>query len=341
MSDNNSEIRLSRRRILAGLGTIGIASAATGAGTMALLSDEESSTGNVVKAGTLDLTVADKNPLQASITIDDIKPGESHGPYPIPLANTGTIDGYLDFALIGFNHEGLNPESETDTEGAGDLGDVLEVTFEIGGHSVSGTFNELFNSVYDVGIPLAAGDTKDAKVSWHLPSSAGNDIQGDTITADLIAFLHQTQSQSFGRTFDVVPVKDTPGSGTVRVVSNLVYIDTSTFNDPASQWTGSENIGFWFGDGSDSTGVGNGSGKVEVKWSPNSGWHIPNNDSAIGAALSDFSVNRDGDVFTVAFDDSTYSEFGLYIEPENSGGAQQAVATPDDAKPWTTDLYDL
>ena len=334
MSDNN--IELSRRRILAGLGTIGIASAATGAGTMALLSDEETSSGNVVQAGTLDLVVGGQNPVSASFNIDGVAPGDS-GEHTIPLTNDGNVDGYLNFALIGWNKEGDNPESETDTEGKGDLGDVLQITFQIEGVNgqLEGTFNEVFNKVYDMDIPLPESTTKEATVSWSLPSSAGNEIQGDKVVADVVAFLNQEENQPIGQTFDVEPVKGTPGSGTVDVVGSLVQIDTSTFDDPASQWVGSENIGFWFG---------NDSGKVEVKWYADNGWKIPANNNGVNASLSDFGVKRDGDILTVTFDSSAYDEFALYVEPENQdgSGAEQAVATKNGGKPWNAgELFQL
>lgn len=50
-------IELSRRKILAGVGTIGVASAGAGLGTSAFLSDTESFTGNSIEAGELDLYV--------------------------------------------------------------------------------------------------------------------------------------------------------------------------------------------------------------------------------------------------------------------------------------------
>lgn len=48
---------LSRRKILAGLGTIGVAGAGAGAGTTALFSDEETFQDNSITAGTMDLSV--------------------------------------------------------------------------------------------------------------------------------------------------------------------------------------------------------------------------------------------------------------------------------------------
>ena len=56
MTDNNSQLyNLSRRKVLAGLGAVGLASAGAGLGTSAYFSDRESFTGNSLTAGTLDL----------------------------------------------------------------------------------------------------------------------------------------------------------------------------------------------------------------------------------------------------------------------------------------------
>ncbi|WP_255212522.1 SipW-dependent-type signal peptide-containing protein [Halorubrum sp. CBA1229] len=56
MSDNNG-LNISRRRALAGIGAIGVASAGAGVGTSAYFSDEESFNGNSLTAGELDLKV--------------------------------------------------------------------------------------------------------------------------------------------------------------------------------------------------------------------------------------------------------------------------------------------
>ncbi|WP_197425407.1 SipW-dependent-type signal peptide-containing protein [Halobacterium sp. CBA1126] len=57
MSDDNQRYRLSRRKVLAGLGGVGLASAGAGLGTTAYLNDTESFTGNRLTAGELDLKV--------------------------------------------------------------------------------------------------------------------------------------------------------------------------------------------------------------------------------------------------------------------------------------------
>ncbi len=57
MSNDNDGFKLSRRKALAGLGGIGVASAGAGVGTSAFFSDQESFEGNSITAGTLDIKV--------------------------------------------------------------------------------------------------------------------------------------------------------------------------------------------------------------------------------------------------------------------------------------------
>jgi len=87
--------KLTRRRLLAGIGTVGAGLGVVGTGTMALLSDEESSENNSVTAGTLDLELDwvkyyhgresrtdvqrptnDPGPM---FEIEDLKPGDCGG----------------------------------------------------------------------------------------------------------------------------------------------------------------------------------------------------------------------------------------------------------------------
>jgi len=89
---------LSRRKVLAGLGTIGLAGAGAGLGTSALFSDTESFEGNTITAGTLDMSVtasveaaneywADQVTLEelevtadgeavTGLQVEDVKPGD-------------------------------------------------------------------------------------------------------------------------------------------------------------------------------------------------------------------------------------------------------------------------
>lgn len=132
MSDDNSNstFELNRRRALAGLGTIGVASAGAGAGTMALFSDTEESSGNTVQAGTLDLDIGDDTTSlgdadgdgdedfgakgSASFAVDSLAPGESSARKQITVANEGSIKaGTLQWTYDVTTYDGDNPGSET------------------------------------------------------------------------------------------------------------------------------------------------------------------------------------------------------------------------------------
>jgi predicted ribosomally synthesized peptide with SipW-like signal peptide len=74
MADDNGTFELSRRKALAGLGTIGAASAGAGMGTSAFFSDTENFSGNSITAGELDMKVG------YSSHYSDWKPAEDGTP---------------------------------------------------------------------------------------------------------------------------------------------------------------------------------------------------------------------------------------------------------------------
>ncbi len=144
---NKDTLHVTRRRLLAGLGTIGVATAGAGLGTTALFSDEETFENNLIEAGALNMRVTVDNIAHSSdivrdnttitpsdtadgevvtITVDDMKPGD----WLILEWNPEVIanPGYVQVTSIDddySNNEGENPESETDTTPPGDLGDAL------------------------------------------------------------------------------------------------------------------------------------------------------------------------------------------------------------------------
>lgn len=184
--------------MLGGLITLGGAAAAAGAGTFALFSDTESSTGNTLSAGTLNLTIDtnDGTPT-TTVNITDIEPGAS-GTAASTLENTGNLAGSVDVVYgTATNNEGSNPEPEGDTGSPGDLGSLLEVTVSVGGTQLrSGTFDAVFDGTEDnANVALGPGSTAQLTVDWSLPSSVGNDVQGDECIADMTVQLNQRDSQ--------------------------------------------------------------------------------------------------------------------------------------------------
>lgn len=106
--DNSSSIELNRRRVLGALGTVGVASAGAGAGTFALFSDTESSTGNSVQAGTLDLTAGTTQSFNGSAT--NLSPGSSTNTVQIELNNAGSVSGdHVELSVDYSQNDGSEP----------------------------------------------------------------------------------------------------------------------------------------------------------------------------------------------------------------------------------------
>ena len=98
----------------------------TGIGTWAYFSDVETSTGNQMTAGTLDLKTDDVDGVSQTLFATNMAPGDTVGPETISLKNTGSVDGLtLDLAFSYINNDGSpNPAPMTADETAA----MLEVT---------------------------------------------------------------------------------------------------------------------------------------------------------------------------------------------------------------------
>ncbi|MEZ3145310.1 SipW-dependent-type signal peptide-containing protein [Halobaculum sp. MBLA0143] len=143
---------LSRRKMLAGLGAVGLASAGAGLGTSAFFSDTEELENNSITAGTLDMSVtatvvaandywanqtsfelgasttADGQDAAVGLVVDDAKPGD----WGIVCCEIDVLDnpGYVQVSTEEFAEAGgANPEpeqaAEGDTNNSADLGQFL------------------------------------------------------------------------------------------------------------------------------------------------------------------------------------------------------------------------
>lgn len=140
MGTNAGGTGLTRRRVLGAALTTGLAAAGAGAGTYALFSDVESSSGNTVQAGTLDLTVS--NAGDFSFQISDGAPGAGTANNQVTaltptLSNEGTTPAdhvEIDVAVTGTTEDAdgdpssgdIGPESDP-TNGASNMGQWVEV----------------------------------------------------------------------------------------------------------------------------------------------------------------------------------------------------------------------
>jgi len=189
---NDDTIGLSRRKMLVGLGAVGVASAGAGLGTTAYFNDTETFEGNSLAAGELDLfvhvdysedqggyaqystppgTFIDGNVVGGgegeplSIQVSDLKPGDSgEGEFCFSIVNNPAYM-WMCGELTANDENGQNePEASVDDtvgEGMGELADAMQVTVSYctrgeEGESVIG--DEIVSgSLADVMLALQAG----------------------------------------------------------------------------------------------------------------------------------------------------------------------------------------
>ncbi|WP_135364406.1 hypothetical protein [Halosimplex halophilum] len=195
-NDSTDGVRFTRRSLLAGLGTIGVAGAGAGLGTTALFSDEESFADSQLSAGALNLRVTVDNIAHSTpavrdntevtpkdtadgeavtIAVSDLKPGDwlLLEWNPEVIANPG----YVRVTSVDedySNTEGLTPDSETDTDAPGDLGDALLSTVWASYEDLSGGLSRDDLAGLDT-----TTDNEDTGLSaWELPDRDGVTASG-------------------------------------------------------------------------------------------------------------------------------------------------------------------
>ncbi|MFC1965528.1 TasA family protein [Chloroflexota bacterium] len=163
-----------------------------GGGTWAYFSDPESTTGNVLAAGTLDLEVDSQNPwTTASISITNIAPGDTTANTTINLENVGNLAGDVYVRINSFTDAGGdNPEPEQDAESEGATDNIstqllvnaswdgITPVTNLDGSTidyVDGTWSGNYGS-------LAASGTTTLEINTSCNSTAGNIYQGDNCT---------------------------------------------------------------------------------------------------------------------------------------------------------------
>lgn len=165
---------------------------------MAAFSDTEQSTDNTVQAGTLDLKVDGGDSAGTTLSVSNVAPGDT-GSATRNVSNSGSINGTLTVNVTNVvdDENGQNePESEFDnSSGAseGELSDTVNVTIYVDGTEIAtGTLSSI-EGEYNVG-ELASGDSATVTVEYSVPGDAGNEIQSDIVTFDLVFELEQSSS---------------------------------------------------------------------------------------------------------------------------------------------------
>lgn len=218
---------VTRRRVLGGVATFGAASAATGAGTVAFFQDTETSSGNTIKVGTLDLAVRDGEDTGPDVSgvysISNAKPTDSVAAR-IQLSNQGTLEAdhvELAFSVKRDEADG-NGHDEGDTyDGAAGMAEQFEVTHlsypkdgsfvskddvaDINGNGIPDLADLAAQGLDDLDAPDTGGawsetfgmefewrDSSALDVSFDRPNNA---YQGDELEITVTMYLHQESSQ--------------------------------------------------------------------------------------------------------------------------------------------------
>lgn len=196
-------IKLSRRRILGGIVTIGGATAAAGAGTFALFNDEESSSGNDITAGTLTL-----GSTSGSFNVSDIKPTDripSSGSNSITTTYDGSISGVeVDFE-ISVAEPGSEPTEPSEFSGnqsasafAGQL-NLETADLKKNGNSVNDltegntTLADISGLTLDNQTTVSDGDSLSFDLAMTLDSGTGNEYQADGVDIT-VTFIAEQES---------------------------------------------------------------------------------------------------------------------------------------------------
>ena len=185
-----------------------------GGGTWAYFSDTESSTGNSLTAGTLDLTVDGVNTAVTTFSVSSVAPGAS-GSGSTTLANAGNLAGELDVAFSAITNTGGSSGEFGDS--SGDLGGIAQIAVyldidqsgtwtsgDIGLSDNGSAYNNptaLSYAVLDnygsdsfdaVIAAMAASAADDFIILWQVATSANNTIQGDLVSFDVTFTLEQS-----------------------------------------------------------------------------------------------------------------------------------------------------
>lgn len=231
MSDKEGRFKITRRRLLSGVAATGAAAAGTGAGTWAYFQDTETSSGNTIEAGTLDLKISDSDEgfgdgVSGTWTLSNAKPGDNVIS-DVTLQNSGSLEAdHVEFDISVTENESNGPsgsnEADTKPSTASGMAEQFEVTVLTydGTNVLSNLSDANGNGIIDIGDiasgndsvldnlnppPAANGGTESLDIVFRWAhdsefdssvSGSNNDYQGDELNLTVTMALHQNSSQN-------------------------------------------------------------------------------------------------------------------------------------------------
>lgn len=208
-----------KRHVLKSVLTIAIVAVMVGGATLAYFSDTETSSGNTMSAGTLDLKIRDGGVnwsdgiTTAEWTLSDMKPG--HTAYgSVDFKNFGSI--YADHMEITCSYtitDPPGPESDTEESTAADKMagemiisnmvysydtnevDCLPLITDANGNGTKDLYDLKVGGVDNLPLRQTGVQFADLNMTLQFSPGAGNDFQGDILDLTMIFVLNQDSSQ--------------------------------------------------------------------------------------------------------------------------------------------------
>jgi alternate signal-mediated exported protein len=238
MSNDDNGIRLTRRRLLGGVAATGAATAGLGAGTYALYSDSEQSTGNTVSSGTLDLSLTDPSGGsggfskvgQAPTGPFNAKPGHQFK-FKLTINNNGSIRGdYLNLDFSYTTSQGTKPggdegdtEDDAPSEITPDMGKLMQVaklSYSINNSTTGTTFRSQSSS--------GPGGKLETLFRTGTGPYGSNEYEyDDNNIIDLANLVDASQSQDSSSDDVFDDLTPPPAGGSATLEGTVVFVDTA------------------------------------------------------------------------------------------------------------------
>ena len=173
----------------------------TGIGTWAYFSDVETSTGNVLAAGTLDLKTDDVDGVSQTLLATNMAPGDTVGPETIILKNIGSVEGStLDLAFTYVESDSSPNPADMSANATAAVIEVLTLSYNendlLGSVSDNNTngykdVEDLKNADLSGQSSINASASKNFEIAVQLRSDANKDFQADGIDVTMTFILNQ------------------------------------------------------------------------------------------------------------------------------------------------------
>ncbi len=172
-----------------------------GIGTWAYFSDVETSTGNILAAGTLDLKTNDADGVSQTLFATNMEPGDTIGPESITLKNAGSVAGST--LNLAFTYVESDASSNPVNKSADDTAAMIEVTIlKYDGFSILASImdnntngyrdiQDLKNTDLSGQSGISASTSKEFEIVVKARDSLGGDYQADGITITMTFTLNQ------------------------------------------------------------------------------------------------------------------------------------------------------